>query len=154
MICCSVFFIACKKDIKDIGAVQSQVDGIKGSWEVVKIVMNDSTATTPDPIEVTDYFQASTKMPNINFNTTDNSYTSDVNGVAYDFFGTSGKWAFDNAQFPKTITFTPTGGTAITMGMMAPIRLVDAQLKIQKYMYCDSAQTNFKYAYQIVLERR
>ena len=154
IVCCSVLFFACKKDIKDIGAVQSQVDGIKGKWEVVKVVMNDSTTSTPDPVEVTDFFQASTKMPNISFNITDKTYTSDATGVAYDFFGATGTWAFDDPQFPKTITFTPQGGTAFTMGMMAPIRLVDSRLKIQKYMYCDSAQTNFKFAYQIELERR
>ena len=154
MILSSVLFYACKKDIKEAASVQSQINGIKGNWEVVKAVMNDTTATTPDPVDVTDFFQASTKMPNINFNVSDNTYTSDVNGVAYDFFGTSGKWAFDDVQYPTNITFTPQGGTPFTMGMMAPIRIVDTRLKVQKYMYCDSAKTNFKFAYQIELERR
>lgn len=154
IISCSVFFFSCTKDIKEIGAVQSQVDGIKGKWEVVKVVMIDSTSATPDPIDVTDFFQASTKMPNINFNIIDKTYTSDVTGIAYDFFGTAGTWSFDDPQFPKAITFTPQGGNAFKIGMLASIRLNDSRLKVQKYLYCDSAQTNFKYAYHIELERR
>ena len=151
---CSVLFYACKKDVKDVGTVESQLNGIKGNWALVKAVMNDTTATTPDPIDVTDFFQASSKMPNINFSVTDNTYTSDVNGIAYDFFGTSGKWAFDDAQYPTSITFTPQGGTAFTMGMMAPIRVVDSRLKLQKFIYCDSLKINFKFAYQIELTRQ
>ena len=151
---CSVLFYACQKDIREVGSVQSQIGGIKGNWVLVKAKMNDSTATVPDPVEVTDFFQASTKMPNINFNITNNTYTSDVSGVAYDFFGATGKWAFNDAQFPTNIIFTPQGGTAFTMGLMAPIRVVDSRLKIQKYMYCDTAKTNFKFAYQIELVRK
>jgi Domain of unknown function (DUF5004) len=154
MILSTALIFSCKKDIKEAASVQSQISGINGNWALVKAVMNDTTATTPDPVDVTDYFQDASKMPNINFNVTDYTYTSDVNGVGYDFFGIGGKWAFDDPQYPTNITFTPQGGTPFTMGMMAPIRIVDTRLKIQKYMYCDSAKTNFKFAYQIELERR
>ena len=150
----SSLLFACKKETKDIGAVQSKIEGIKGKWEITKVIMTDTLTSVPEPIEVTDFLQSFQKMPNINFDITNNTYTSDTNGVGYDFFGSSGTWAFDDPLYPRTLSFTATGKKTIVFGLLATIRPIDAKLKIQKYQYCDTATTDFKYAYQIELERR
>ncbi|MDP1725209.1 MAG: DUF5004 domain-containing protein [Bacteroidota bacterium] len=150
----TTIFSNCKKELKEIGAVQSKIEGIKGKWELTRIIMVDTLATVPEPIEITDYFQSFAKMPGITFDIGNNTYTSDVTGIAYDFFGSAGTWAFDDPQYPKTLTLTASGKAPVVFGLLASIRPIDANLKIQKYKYCDSAMTDFKYAYQLQLERR
>lgn len=122
--------VSCKKEMKEIGAPASKVEGITASWELSQAVQIDERSLTRESYNLTRYFQKKGKLPNISFG--ENTYTVDTAGLSFNFFGgPSGTWAFDDAAAPSSITFTPTGGSPFTLKLGGPIRPQD-NLKITR----------------------
>ncbi len=121
---------ACKKEIKDLGAPSSKMEGIKANWVLSQAVQVDEKSLTRESSDITRYFVLGAKAPNISF--TESNYTVDTVGLSLNFFGgTTGKWAFDDPKYPSKITFTPDGGTAFSLPLNGPIRPTD-HLKFTK----------------------
>lgn len=124
---------ACKKDVKEIGAPASKMEGIKAHWELSKAVQVDELSLTKEAANIYGYFTSAAKLPNITF--TDSTFAVDTAGLGYNFFGgTTGKWVFDDPQFPSNITFTPDGASAFTLKLNGPIRPVD-NLRLTKEIH-------------------
>ena len=94
---------SCKKDVKEIGAPASKMEGIKASWILTKAVQVDELSLTKESANVYSFFSSSSNLPNIVFS--DSTYTVDTVGLKLNFFGgVSGKWAFDNPLYPAKIS--------------------------------------------------
>ena len=69
----TAFFIslmACKKEIKDIGAPASKVEGLQANWVLQRCSMVDELSLTKESIKMGDYFtvkNAALTQPNIKF---------------------------------------------------------------------------------------
>lgn len=121
---------SCKKELKEIGAPASKVEGIVANWELSQAIQIDERSLTRESFNLTNFFLKKGKLPNITFG--ENTYTVDTAGLSFNFFGgPSGTWAFDDASAPSNITFTPTGGAPITLKLGGPIRPQD-NLKISR----------------------
>ncbi len=156
----TAFFIslmACKKEIKDIGAPASKVEGLQANWVLQRCSMVDELSLTKESIKMGDYFtvkNAALTQPNIKFaiNNGNRIYTVDTTNVLVNFFqASSGTWNFDNDEFPTEIVFNPTGGTPFTLPLGGPIRTVDQVLKLRKPVYCGG---ELKFSYVLEFERR
>ncbi len=124
---------ACKKDIKEIGMPGSKVEGIKATWVLTKAVQVDELSLTKEAANIYGYFASSSKLPNITF--TDTTYSVDTTGLDLNFFGAaSGTWAFDDPEFPSTITFNPEGASSFELKLNGPIRPQD-NLRLSKEVH-------------------
>ena len=121
---------ACKKELKEIGAPASKVEGISASWEMIQAIQIDEKSLTRESFNLTPYFIKQGKLPNITF--TADSFSVDTVGVSINFFGgTRGTWTFDNPSAPSSIQFLPNDAAAFTLNLGGPIRPGD-NLKISK----------------------
>lgn len=133
---------ACKKELKEIGAVASKLEGIQASWELSKSVQVDEVSLVKESANITSFFTSGAKRPNITFTAT--TYSVDTVGLNFNFFGsTSGTWAFDNNEFPSIIKFTPNDGAPFDLKLNGPIRPQD-NLKFTKPVFtsCKGASTH------------
>ena len=125
-----MLIVSCKKDVKEIGAPASKMEGIKASWILTKAVQVDELSLTKESANIYGFFSRSSNLPNIMFS--DSTYSVDTVGLKLNFFGgVSGKWAFDNPLYPAKISFQPDGGTPFTLKLGGPIRPQD-NLRITK----------------------
>lgn len=149
--------IACKKEIKDIGAPSSKIDGITARWELKRCSMVDELSLIKETTSMGDFFtvkNSNKTQPNITFTYANNigNYTVDTSNVLINFFqAPNGKWSFDNNDFPTLVTFIPTGGTEFSLPLGASIRTVDSVLKFRKPVYCG---TELKFSYVLEFERK
>ncbi|MDZ4666595.1 MAG: DUF5004 domain-containing protein [bacterium] len=125
-----VVFASCKKDLKEIGAPASKMEGMKASWVLTKAVQVDELSLTKESANVFRYFSGSATLPNIVFS--DSTYSVDTVGLKLNFFGSStGKWSFDNVSFPSKVNFRPDGSEPFTLKLGGPIRPQD-NLRLSK----------------------
>lgn len=158
IIIASIFigFMACKKEIKDIGTPSSKVEGLQATWKLTSCSMIDELSLTKEAIKMGDVFTKNpvNVLPNIKFETVAGirKYTVDTTNLLINFFqNPTGTWNFDNDEFPTTIQFVPDGGTAFELPLGGPIRTVDSVLKLRKSVYCGG---ELKFSYVLEFERK
>lgn len=150
--CVFIGFMSCKKEIKDIGAPSSKVDGLQASWKLTNCSMVDELSLTKESIKMADIF--TNANPNIKFETINGirKYSVDTTNLLINFFqNPTGTWNFDNDEFPTVIQFVPDGGTAFELPLGGPIRTVDSVLKLRKPIYCGG---ELKFSYVLEFERK
>lgn len=132
---------ACKKEYESIGLPASKIDGVVARWVLTDFIITDKATIVEESMDMKDYFAGSTALPNIVFSIsgTDTSYACDTTGLPFNIFGTtSGKWRFDDVNFPTKIVLIPSNGDAtVEFKLLAPIRTVDNSLKISKSITCN-----------------
>lgn len=144
---------SCQKEYKEIGEVPSKIEGISASWTLRSCTVIDKAAIVEESLEITPFLLSGTKAPNIRMYIEGGQgfYTCDNDGVAFQFFGgASGQWAFDNAEFPKKVIFTPTGSTPFEMPLAAPIRPTDSYLQLDQSIKCGGKE---KFVYRLSFTR-
>lgn len=157
IIIASIFigFMACKKEIKDLGAPSSKVEGVQASWKLTSCSMVDELSLTKESIKMGDIFaKGSIITPNIKFETVAGirKYTVDTTNSLINFFQKpTGSWNFDSDEFPTLIQFVPDGGTAFELVLGGPIRTIDPILKLRKPVYCGG---ELKFSYVLEFERK
>ncbi|MFA9214981.1 MAG: hypothetical protein ACEQSR_14265 [Candidatus Methylacidiphilales bacterium] len=157
IIIASIFigFMACKKEIKDIGVPSSKLEGLQASWKLTSCSMVDELSLTKESVKMGDVFtKGSINTPNIKFETVAGirKYTVDTTNLLVNFFQKpTGTWNFDSDEFPTLIQFVPDGGTAFELPLGGPIRTVDAVLKLRKPIYCGG---ELKFSYVLEFERK
>lgn len=131
---CFMLVAACKKETKDIGMPASKVEGIQANWVLNKAVQVDEQSLTKESANIFRFFERNGALPNISI--LDSTYTVDTTNLSFNFFGgASGKWRFDDPNFPSKVTFTPDGGgDAIVLKLNGPIRPQD-NLKLSNEIY-------------------
>lgn len=128
-----LFFSACKKELKEIGAPANKVEGITASWTMVQAVQVDERSLTRESYNLTNYFSSKGNMPNITFS--GNTFTVDTTGVPVNFFGgTSGTWSFDDEAAPLYVTFKSVEGNTVKLKLGGPIRPQD-NLKLVREVF-------------------
>ncbi|MES2559277.1 MAG: hypothetical protein V4590_06030 [Bacteroidota bacterium] len=140
----SFLVTSCRKEYKEIGENPSKIDGITASWSLNSCKVVDKASIIEETIDVTSFFGQTGKLPKVTFAMTAGvgTYTCDTSNVAFSFFGgTSGTWAFDNAEYPKKVFITPVGSsTVIAFPLAATIRPTDTYLQIDKSVMCGGTE--------------
>jgi len=150
------FFWGCKKEYEPIGDVPSKVEGIVADWELVSCSMVDKSAIIEESEDITDYLTTGTP-PNIKFSisATDTTYTSDINGSVFNFFGSSsGSWRFDDIYFPTKVILYPDGLTnteQIECMLINTIRPNDTNLKLRIPVLCNNKVV---FTYDLIFSRK
>lgn len=143
-------FQSCKSELKEIGSPSNKVDGIKSSWVLSKCVQIDEKSLTKEYADVTRFFTSGNKLPNITFS--DSTYTVDTSGLSFNYFGgPSGKWQFDNNDYPTKVTFKPDGGSSFDILLNGPTRTSDPLLKFKKTISCSGSSI---FTYNIEFTRK
>lgn len=131
---------ACKKEYESIGTPSSKIDGVVSRWVLSDFVMTDNATIVEEKMDMKEYFDASGSLPTIQFTISgaDTTYACDTTGLPFNIFGTtSGKWRFDDVNFPTKIILMPTNGDpTVELNLLAPIRTVDNSLKVSKVISC------------------
>jgi len=144
---------ACKKELKEIGAPASKVEGIMADWDLLKATQVDELSLTKESANIYSFLAGSGKLPNISFS--DSTYSVDTVGLKFNFFGgPSGKWRFDNPALPAKITFMPDGADAFTLKLNGPIRPQD-NLRLSKEVILNcKAKDNLLMSYVLEFKRK
>jgi len=113
-----VVFSCADDDIPPIGTAFSQVSGIQDDWTLVAVKQVDElTGSEDNTIDVSSVIIGNTPAT-ITFNATE--YNSNT-GSSKILFPSSGRWSFDNNEFPSQIN-VESGGNQISLIMQAPVR--------------------------------
>lgn len=138
-------FAGCKKETKEIGDPSSKLQGISDVWILDKVEQTDP-GDAEFVIDVTSVFTEG-GAPEMTIQTSDSSYTFNVADPI--FIGTSGKWTFDDNNFPTRIDAQYNGTTA-PLKLLRTVRAVDQQLSFQLNRYCDggTASTIYNFTFR------
>lgn len=144
---------ACKKEMKELGAPASKVEGLLATWELNKAVQVDEQSLTKESANIFHYFSSSAKLPNITF--LDSTYTVDTAGLSFNFFGgPSGSWKFDDVDYPSKITFTPDGGASFDLKLNGPIRPQDNLRLSKEVMHSCKGKSTWVMSYNVEFIRK
>ena len=114
-----VFIVqSCTKDEPVIGEAFSHVKGISDTWVLTSIQQTDELAESA-PLDVTEVMLGADPST-IVFNEADRSYTL-TNGSSIQYLPASGKWAFDDDNYPSNVVLT-SGTNTYTLNLQKPIR--------------------------------
>jgi hypothetical protein len=111
----SVLVTGCKKPYdydKEVAASVSTPEkiaaSINGTWRMNSAVEIDEKSLVKESMDIADFLTSDMgAVPNITFNTTDNTFTVDTNGLVQNFFKVDhGKWNFDDARYPSKVILT------------------------------------------------
>ena len=109
----SLSVTSCKKpydDDKEVAAPISTPDKIasalNGSWSMTTAVEIDEKSLVKESMDIADFLTSDLgQVPNITFNTANNTFTVDTAGLVVNFFKlTNGKWSFDDDRYPTKIS--------------------------------------------------
>ncbi len=135
-----VALASCKKEYEDIGVPSSKFEGAVADWGMTSFRVVDKATIVEETMDFRDFFASNIIKPNIRFYTegTDTLYSCDTTGLPINVFeSVSGKWRFDDMNFPTKIILSPDGSSnLIEFKLLAPIRVVDQKLILRKSIYC------------------
>ncbi len=150
----SVFFLllsistfSCRpKKFNDIGNEPSKMQGLQATWILSHAYVIDEAATSPDKLDITDFYKTKT-LPTITF--TETNFTAVTSGTVKNYFGTgSGTWSFDNNSYPTSIRINYSNNVKDTFLLGSTIRPTDASLKLKKsFYYFKKGVKNIAYSY-------
>lgn len=104
--------IGCKKPYdydKEVAASVSTPEKIaaslNGTWKMNSAIEVDEKSLVKESMDISDFLISDIgAVPNITFNTTDNTFTVDTVGLVLNFFKVyNGKWSFDDDRYPSKI---------------------------------------------------
>lgn len=145
---------ACKKEYEDIGIAPSKIEGVTSKWVLTTFNVTDKGGIVDETMDMTDYYAATSMMPNITFTIsgTDTTFSCDTAGVKLNLFNAAnGRWRFDDNNFPTKIMLLADDKSLLNeLSLLAPIRPSDNSLKISQATYCGDKAI---YTYDLVLSR-
>ena len=132
---------ACKPDIKgELGAAESKVDGMVGTWEVSSFIQQDPNNPIQEERDLSEFYVIPGETPlQITFAKADSAYSVQP-GPGRNYFGVQGKWWLDNPNFPTMLYLIEAGDTivnALPLGNV--VRPSDNRLSIELESACSSA---------------
>jgi hypothetical protein len=135
----SLLLWACKPELKgELGEPANKLEGMSGTWEITSFKQQDPNNPIREERDLSEFYIVDGQTPyRLTFNKDSMSY-SVASGPGKNYFGTGGKWAFDNNEYPTYLyLYTPTDTLETLLG--AVVRPSDAQLNIQLENYCEAA---------------
>jgi hypothetical protein len=121
--------------VEKVKTVTETVKSISGSWEIVNATQNGINITSNNGLNFTQF--------RINFQA--NSYTL-ANPLPFIVYQ-NGSYSLNDPQVPTEITFTPSGGQAITSTFIYPIVTGVRNIKLQ--FTANQGCTNNTYVYTL-----
>lgn len=119
-----------KKDLV-LGEPFSKLEGINGAWRLAQVEQVglkegskqwgfdlSSALVGADPAQIT-------------FNSSDFSFAYVANGSRDLLKISGGTWNFDDNDYPTLVSLNDAGGQALNLKLLAAIRVIDNQLKLQ-----------------------
>lgn len=105
-----LFIFSCEPEkYEPVGEPFNKVDGVKGTWKLTTIVQLDEVAIAKElaltQIDITSFFNFENYRITFNVDETNLPSTFEILNPdnAPNFFITSGKWTFDNIDFPSQL---------------------------------------------------
>jgi len=128
-----IFLLAtCRPDeFKDIGPAYSTTEGIDGSWQIFSVEVVDQTIPGTDVKDLSAFYTSQPALMQMEFSSDDNTY-SVTNSVPGAPFGSGGRYAFNDPEFPSQIYLIPAGADTLTLNMASMVRPIDPFLTISK----------------------
>ena len=129
----------CKPDTKgELGEPANKLDGMAGSWEIVSFKQQDPNNPIREERDLSEFYLVDGQTPyRLTFNNDSMTYAVAA-GPGKNYFGTGGRWAFDNADYPTYLyLYTATDTLETLLGSV--VRPSDSQLNIQLENYCEAA---------------
>lgn len=136
----AIVFAGCKKPYdydKEVAAPVSTPEkiaaSISGSWQMTAAVEVDEKSLIKESMDITDFLTSDAGVvPNITFNTSNNTFTVDTAGLVLNFFKVqNGKWALDDDRYPTKIVLKDMSDNVVS------------ELSIGKNLLSPSPQLNF-----------
>lgn len=142
---------ACKPEIKgELGEPANKLEGMSGTWEIVSFIQQDPNNPIREERDLSEFYVVDGQTPyRLTFNKDSMTY-SVAPGPGKNYFGTGGKWRFDNNEFPTFLFLGPatippdnshdgmlnTGEKKLLLGGV--VRPSDNTLSIQLENYCEA----------------
>jgi len=130
---------ACKPDTKgELGEESNKIEGITGTWEIVSFKQQDPNNPIREERDLSEFYVVPGQTPyRLTFDKATMTYGV-ASGPGKNYFGTGGRWAFDNDQYPTYLyLYTPTDTLETLLGSV--VRPSDNQLNIQLENYCEAS---------------
>ena len=142
------------RDQRDLvlGEPFSKLEGINGAWRLAQVEQVgikegskqwgfDLTAAVvgADPAQLT-------------FNSADLTFAYTPNGSRDLLKLSAGSWAFDDVDYPTMVSLTDTSGATGDLKLLAAIRIIDQQLKLQ--LLRPDCDNGWVLAYNLFFERQ
>lgn len=137
---------ACKRDRAELAAPLSKIAGIQDDWTLYKVVQYDEI--TQKELEVTTVYLGNDPMKiNFSITGTDTIY-SVIPGTSKNYFGTTGKWHFDNNDYPTKLIINNAGNDSY-MPLLRTIREGDPSLEFKYTKVCSGRNVvSYKYFFK------
>lgn len=131
-------------DIPPLGEPSDKLEGINDEFELDQVIFYDNITPFDDnSLNVSEEFIGSEPLT-IVFDKDEMIYTVDP-GTTLNFFGQSGNWKFDNAEFPTYIIFEPENlEPELRTKLLRTIRPQDEQLQIIIGGGCDKTSVSYE----------
>ena len=117
-------FTACNKDsdVVNLASLGDPAIALNGTWKLQKITQTDQVLKAKDkPVLDLTEFVLNGGTQTITFDKTNKSYT--VSSTArVNYLGSNGTYAFDDPQYPTSLTLTPAAGASLKLTLGAPLR--------------------------------
>jgi hypothetical protein len=130
---------ACKPDTKgELGEESNKIEGITGTWEIVSFKQQDPNNPIREERDLSEFYIVPGQTPyRLTFDKATMTYGVAA-GPGKNYFGTGGRWAFDNNEYPTYLyLYTPTDTLETLLGSV--VRPSDNQLNIQLENYCEAS---------------
>jgi hypothetical protein len=130
---------ACKPDTKgELGEESNKIEGITGTWEIVSFKQQDPNNPIREERDLSEFYIVPGQTPyRLTFDKATMTYGVTA-GPGKNYFGTGGRWAFDNNEYPTYLyLYTPTDTLETLLGSV--VRPSDNQLNIQLENYCEAS---------------
>ncbi len=132
-------FAACKPDTNgELGSPANKLEGMAGTWEIASFKQQDPNNPIREERDLSEFYIMDGQVPyRVTFNSDSMTY-SVAAGPGKNYFGSGGRWAFDNAEYPTYLyLYTPTDTLQTLLGGV--VRPSDSQLNIELENYCEAA---------------
>ncbi len=145
--------VACKPDITERGAGEyySLTEGISGSWEIMKVEVNDLSLPVPEKTEISDYYLNQSARLALNFDVTDNTYSVENGTLAGSPFGTSGTFSYqvNDQGFPTGLRMITNGQDTVNFDLLNMVRAIDPVMGISNVLTaCDKQYAAYQYTFK------
>ena len=94
-------FTACKPDTNgELGSPANKLEGMAGTWEITSFKQQDPNNPIREERDLSEFYIMDGQVPyRVTFNSDSMTY-SVAAGPGKNYFGSGGRWAFDNAEYP------------------------------------------------------